>query len=82
MDFVFANSMGEPQVTKNAICIHEEDAGLLQKHTEFRNGNVTVARARKLVISFIATVTNYDYLFYWNFFQVHKLNFKMQEFNL
>lgn len=69
MDFVFANSEGKPEVTKNAICIHEEDSGLLQKHTEFRNDNVTIARSRKLVISFIATVTNYDYLFYWMFYQ-------------
>jgi len=27
MDAVFANSAGEPFVTRNAVCIHEEDAG-------------------------------------------------------
>jgi Cu2+-containing amine oxidase len=27
---------GEPYTIKNAICIHEEDDGILFKHTDFR----------------------------------------------
>lgn len=27
---------GEPYAVKNAVCIHEEDDGILFKHTDFR----------------------------------------------
>jgi primary-amine oxidase len=55
---------------KNAICIHEEDAGLLWKHTDFRpDGRVHSVRSRRLVISMICTVANYEYCFYYYFYQ-------------
>lgn len=69
LDAVMADDDGNPSVIKNAICIHEEDAGILWKHTDWVTGKVDVRRSRKLVISFIATVGNYHYGFYWNFFQ-------------
>jgi primary-amine oxidase len=69
LDVVMADDDGNPSVIRNAICIHEEDAGILWKHTDWVTGNVDVRRARKLVVSFIATVGNYHYGFYWNFFQ-------------
>ncbi len=47
---------GEPYVIKKAICVHEEDAGIIWKHTELRTMHPEVRRGRKLVISFIATV--------------------------
>ena len=56
-------------VMKNAICLHEEDYGVLWKHYEFRNETFEVRRSRRLVISFFATVGNYDYGFYWYFYQ-------------
>jgi len=63
---VHVNMMdGSLMTVKNAICIHEEDSGLLWKHTDFRTGRTEVRRARKLVISAIATVGNYEYAFYW-----------------
>ncbi|QRW02902.1 primary-amine oxidase [Ceratobasidium sp. AG-Ba] len=34
----FIGHDGNPLTIKNAICIHEEDAGLLWKHTDFRPG--------------------------------------------
>ena len=43
-------------VIKKAVCMHEEDAGVLWKHAEYRDGTAEVRRSRKLVISFIATV--------------------------
>eukprot|EP00737_Agarophyton_chilense_P003901 gb/GEZJ01004711.1/.p1 GENE.gb/GEZJ01004711.1/~~gb/GEZJ01004711.1/.p1 ORF type:complete len:364 (-),score=39.21 gb/GEZJ01004711.1/:104-1195(-) len=64
-DMILSDSRGEPYVIKKAICIHEEDAGLLYKHVEYRTGHSESRRARRLVISFIATVVNYEYLFYW-----------------
>lgn len=44
---------------KKAVCLHEEDAGILWKHTEYRTGHAEVRRGRRLVLSFIATVVNY-----------------------
>ena len=54
---------------KNAICLHEEDYGILWKHYEFRNETFEVRRSRRLVISFFTTVGNYDYGFFWYFYQ-------------
>ena len=53
----------------NAVCMHEEDYGILWKHTDWRTGNVEVRRSRRLVISSIATVGNYEYGFFWYFYQ-------------
>lgn len=36
---------------KNAICMHEEDAGLLYKHTDWRDQFSYRARSRRLVLS-------------------------------
>jgi primary-amine oxidase len=68
-DVPIADDMGEPTVLKNAICMHEEDYGILWKHYEFRNDTYEVRRSRRLVVSFFATVGNYDYGFYWYFYQ-------------
>ncbi len=37
---------------------------------EYRNGHAEVRRSRRLVLSFVATVVNYEYCFYWHFYQV------------
>lgn len=49
----------------NAICIHEEDYGILWKHNDFFAGTSETRRQRRLVVSFFVTVGNYDYRFYW-----------------
>jgi primary-amine oxidase len=67
LDAIMATGSGEPAVVKNAICIHEEDNGLLFKHTDYRDGTVISARDRKLIISQIITAANYDYCFYHTF---------------
>lgn len=64
-----ADEKGQPFEMKNAVCMHEEDYGILWKHYEFRNGLFEVRRSRRLVISFFATVGNYDYGFYWYLYQ-------------
>ncbi|KAM0719386.1 hypothetical protein Q7P37_005291 [Cladosporium fusiforme] len=69
MDADFVNRAGEPTTIKNAICIHEEDAGILFKHMDFRDESTTVTRARKLLISHIFTAANYEYCVYWIFHQ-------------
>ena len=57
-------------IIKKAVCMHEEDYGTLWKHTEYRTGHSEVRRSRRLVLSFIATIANYEYGFYWYFYQV------------
>ena len=68
LDAVVHDSRGEPRTIPNAICIHEEDSGVLWKHVDERAG-VEVRRARRLVVSFHVTVANYEYLVYWRFYQ-------------
>jgi len=68
LDAVVHDSRGEPVTIPNAICIHEEDSGVLWKHVDERAG-AEVRRARRLVLSFHATVANYEYLVYWRFYQ-------------
>ena len=68
LDAVVHDWHGEPRTITNAICIHEEDSGVLWKHVDERAG-AEVRRARRLVVSFHVTVANYEYLVYWRFYQ-------------
>ncbi|KAB1648476.1 primary-amine oxidase [Pseudoclavibacter endophyticus] len=63
-DGVVADDHGRPAVIPQVVCMHEEDAGVLWKHTEM-GYKPDVRRQRRLVISYFATVGNYDYGFYW-----------------
>ncbi|CAI4212342.1 unnamed protein product [Parascedosporium putredinis] len=64
-----AGYMTNSLTIKNAICIHEEDSGILFKHTDFRDDSVIVTRARKLIIQQIFTAANYEYAVQWIFHQ-------------
>lgn len=64
-DAVLADDFGHARTIRNAVCMHEEDAGILWKHTDEFTGSVDVRRQRRMVISFFITVGNYDYGFYW-----------------
>ena len=68
-DAVVCNSRGEAVRIPNAVCLHEEDYGVLWKHYDFRTGHNEVRRSRRLVVSFIASIGNYDYGFYWHLYQ-------------
>jgi primary-amine oxidase len=68
-DAVVNDSAGNARTIVNAICIHEEDDGVLWKHTDTASGQSEVRRSRKLVVSWFATLDNYDYGFYWHFRQ-------------
>ncbi|MEM9607250.1 MAG: primary-amine oxidase [Actinomycetota bacterium] len=69
-DATFLGSDGEPVVCENAVCLHEEDVGILWKHTNsFRPEQAPeVRRSRRLVVSMIHTIGNYEYGFYWYFY--------------
>jgi primary-amine oxidase len=64
-DGVVNDQDGEPMTIPNAVCMHEEDYGIGWKHTDFRTEEVEVRRLRRLVISSIATVGNYEYGYFW-----------------
>jgi primary-amine oxidase len=69
-DAHLCSSRGEPLTIKNAICMHEEDFGILWKHTDRRlPDRPEVRRSRRLVISSISTVENYEYGFFWYLYQ-------------
>jgi primary-amine oxidase len=68
LDATVTDDTGQPRDIVNAICIHEEDFGILWKHTDIFNGSVQSRRQRRLVVSSFSTVGNYDYGFYWYFY--------------
>lgn len=49
--------------------MHEEDVGIAWKHLDFRTGHAEVRRLRRLVISSIVNVDNYEYGFFWHLYQ-------------
>jgi primary-amine oxidase len=66
LDAVLADEGGTPQVIRNAICMHEEDYGILWKHWNFRYQDAAeVRRSRRFVVSAIHTIGNYEYGFFW-----------------
>ena len=64
-DAIVNDQDGNPVTIENAICMHEEDAGIAWKHTDFRTEKVEVRRLRRLVVSTIVTVGNYEYGYFW-----------------
>jgi primary-amine oxidase len=69
LDVQLADDRGEPYAIHNAICLHEEDNGILWKHFDVDLRHTETRRSRRLVVSFIITVGNYEYAFYWYFYQ-------------
>lgn len=69
LDATFCDQHGEPMMITNAICLHEEDYGILWKHFDARSDETEVRRNRRFVVSYICTVGNYDYGFYWYLYQ-------------
>jgi hypothetical protein len=53
-DAVMSDARGDPVVVRKAVCLHEEDAGIMWKHTDLRLAHAEVRRARRLVISMVS----------------------------
>lgn len=77
-DGQLCTSRGEPLTVKNAVCMHEEDFGILWKHTDRRLNAPEVRRSRRLVVSSIATVENYEYGFFWYLYQDGNIQFEIK----
>jgi primary-amine oxidase len=77
-DATVSNGAGEPVRIPNAICLHEEDAGVLWRHIEWRTGEGEVRRARRLVISSFSAIGNYDYGFFWHLYQDGTIGYEIK----
>ena len=65
LDHVAVKPDGTPRVVERAICVHEEDYGILWKHHDGHGQTTEVRRSRRLAVSTFHTVGNYEYGFYW-----------------
>ena len=78
-DAHLCDSHGDPITIKNAVCMHEEDYGILWKHTDRRLPNAPeVRRSRRLVVSSFSTVENYEYGFFWYLYQDGTIQFEIK----
>jgi primary-amine oxidase len=79
LDANLCTSRGEPLTIKNAICMHEEDFGILWKHTDRRLPDAPeVRRSRRMVVSSVSTVENYEYGFFWYLYQDGNIQFEIK----
>jgi primary-amine oxidase len=78
LDGVVNDNDGRPLTLPNAVCLHEEDHGIAWKHTDFRTGYVEVRRMRRMVISSIVTVGNYEYAYYWYLYQDGTIEYEIK----
>lgn len=77
-DAVVNDSRGGAVLIENAICLHEEDYGILWKHVDWRLEATEVRRSRRLVLSFIASIDNYEYGFFWYFYQDGTIQYEVK----
>ncbi|MEK8027949.1 primary-amine oxidase [Pseudaquabacterium rugosum] len=66
LDATIADFTGAPMTIPKAIAVFERYAGPEYKHQEMGKPNVSTER-RELVVRWISTVGNYDYIFDWVF---------------
>jgi primary-amine oxidase len=77
-DATMSDDDGNALTLHNAVCMHEEDYGILWKHFDLRTNQTEVRRSRRLVVSFIATVGNYEYGFFWYFYQDGTIQYEVK----
>jgi primary-amine oxidase len=77
-DVELADGHGDPYTISQAICLHEEDSGLLWKHFDADLGTTETRRSRRLVVSFVITADNYEYAIYWYFYQDGTIEFEVK----
>lgn len=68
-DAVATEADGTAKKLPNVICLHEQDNGIGWKHSNWRTGRAVVTRHRELVVQFIITLANYEYIFAYKFDQ-------------
>jgi primary-amine oxidase len=68
-DATLADYQGKPYVVHNVMALFEREGGPEWTHNDFVTGNTESRDRRELVLRFISTVGNYDYIFDWVFQQ-------------
>ena len=79
-DYNFTNPDGTILNLPNRVGFYERDAGMLWRHTGYSvDGSIAIdgRSARELVVTFINTISNYDYVFNWIFTQDGDIRFEM-----
>ncbi|EEP78770.1 copper amine oxidase 1 [Uncinocarpus reesii 1704] len=69
---------GQPISAPNVVCIHEQDNGIGWKHTNFRTDRPVVTRYRELIIQYIITLGNYEYVFAYKFDQAGAISLEVR----
>jgi primary-amine oxidase len=77
-DAAVSDAEGRPRKIHNAICMHEEDFGVLWRHIEWRTGEGEIRRSRRLVVSSYSSIGNYDYGFFWYLYQDGTISFEIK----
>lgn len=77
LDALFANETGGAIEVRRALALYERDGGVLWKHSDLESGYNESRRSRQLVISWIATAGNYEYVFNWVFNQDGSLDMEV-----
>ncbi|KAI0272227.1 copper amine oxidase [Russula aff. rugulosa BPL654] len=73
--------LGQIHYLSGAYTAHDgsADAGLLWKHTDYRVGGRSYSvRSRRLVISMVCTVANYEYVWNYYFYQDGSIEFEIR----
>ncbi|KAL8963990.1 MAG: hypothetical protein Q9183_004790 [Haloplaca sp. 2 TL-2023] len=78
LDAVLNTDEGQPWHMENVVCIHEQDAGIGWKHTNYRTGTAAIARNRELVVQSIITVANYEYIMAFIFNQAGEVKYEVR----
>jgi len=55
-DAVLTEPDGTASLSKNVVCLHEQDNGIGWKHTNYRTQRAVVTRSRELVVQFIVSI--------------------------
>ncbi|KAF2201208.1 hypothetical protein GQ43DRAFT_480907 [Delitschia confertaspora ATCC 74209] len=78
LDAHLSDDKGGVTHMENVVCIHEQDAGIGWKHTNYRTGRAAVVRSRELVLQSIITVSNYEYILAFVFNQAGELDYEIR----
>ncbi|CEI61777.1 Copper amine oxidase 1 [Fusarium venenatum] len=75
---VICDDKGNALPMENVICVHEQDAGIGWKHTNYRTDRAVVVRSRELVLQSIITVSNYEYILMFIFNQAGEVTYEVR----
>lgn len=75
---ILSTDKGEPMPMENVVCVHEQDAGIGWKHTNYRTNRAAVVRSRELVVQSIITVANYEYIMAFMFNQAGEMTYEIR----